>query len=75
MASKIGLWLLIKIAEALTGKYMTAAAGEARRTKVIDYLIVRAEKAKASSTSADNDVLAYWAGIMKSERLKEALKS
>jgi len=74
MIAKIGLWMLVKIAEGLTGKFMTCTAGENKRTKLVDYLIGRAEKAKLTKTSADNDVLRFWAGFLKSERLKEALK-
>jgi len=73
MLSKIALWLLIKMAEGVTSKYLTLVKGESQRTRIIDYLIVRAAKAKDSETSADDNVLLYWAGIMKSDRLKEAL--
>ena len=73
MISKIGLWLLIKIAEGVASKYLTSFAGDATRTEVVDYLIDRAEKAKLTATSADNDALRFWAGFLKSDRLKEAL--
>ncbi len=71
MVSKIGIWLLVKIAEGVAAKCSTS--GEARRTKIIDFLITRAQKAKGTKTSADDDILKYWAGILKSDRLKAAL--
>ena len=73
MISKIGIWLLIKIAEGLASKYMTSKNGEAKRVKLIDFLIKRAAKAKITPTSADNDILAFWVGVLKSDRLKAAL--
>ena len=73
MISKIGIWILVKLAEGVASKYMTSRAGDAKRTKVVDYLIVRAEKAELTVTSADNDALRFWAGFLKSDRLKEAL--
>ena len=72
MASKIGVWLLVKIGEALARK--AKESGGPLRTRLIDYLIVRAEKAKLNKTSADDDILGMWADFMKSERLKEALR-
>ena len=65
---------MIKSAEGLTGKYLTLIKGEAFRTKVVDYLIVRAAKAKKSKTTADDALLRYWSGFLKSDRLKEALQ-
>ena len=75
MFSKAGLWILIKVAEGIAKKYLTLSKGEERRTKVVDYLITRASKAKVSKTSADDDILRYWSGFLKSERLKQALKT
>ena len=75
MISKIGIWLLIKIAEGLASKFMTPANGEAKRTKIVDFLIVRAAKAKRTKTSADDDILSFWAGVLKSDRLKDAVGS
>ena len=74
MVSKIGMWLLIKLAEGITGKLCTLNTGSEKRTKLINYLIARAAKAKTTKTSVDNDVLKFWAGLLKSDRLTEALE-
>ena len=54
---------------------MSPENGEAQRTKIVDFLIVRAGKAKATKTSVDNDLLSFWVGVLKSNRLKEALEN
>lgn len=74
MVAKIALWIVVKLAEAIASKYLTYERGQLRRTWLVDYLIKRAEKAKTNATTADNDLLLYWAGILKSERLKDALQ-
>ena len=67
------MWLLIKLCEGITGKLCTSKTGDERRTKLINFLITRAAKAKMTKTSVDNDVLKFWAGLLKSDRLTEAL--
>ena len=71
MIAKIGIWILVKAGEAIAKK--VGGSGAVVRTKVIDYLIVRAGKAKQTRTSADDDVLRFWAAFMKSDRLQAAL--
>jgi len=74
MFEKIGLWLLVAVAEKLAHKYLTIERGADRRTQLVDYLIGRAQKAQKSKTEVDNGALSYFAGLLKSERLGEALK-
>jgi hypothetical protein len=73
MVAKTTLWLVVKLIEALASRYMTAERGEARRTQLIDYLCKRADKAKETKTEVDEQVLMYWAGFLKSQRLKDRL--
>ena len=73
MVAKTALWLIVKLIEALASKYMTAERGEARRTQLIDYLCNRVDKAKKTKTAVDDQVLTYWAGFLKSDRLKDRI--
>lgn len=73
MVEKIGLWILVKVAEGLASSFLTPERGEARRTVLVDYLCKRADKAKETKTEADDQFLSYWAGFLKSDRLKDRL--
>ena len=74
MIAKIGLWLLIKAAEWIASGFLTEVKGEARRKQLVEFLIRRAEKAKRTKTTADDQLLRYWAGLLKSDRLKKTLE-
>ena len=74
MLGRFGLWLALKSMESLAKGALTWENGEKIRTKVIDKAIERAVKAKTTKTKVDNQALMFYAGIMKSDRLKAALE-
>ena len=74
MIEKLGIWLLVTVAEKLAAKFLSHERGQDRRTKLVDYLITRAIKANKNKTTADNDALMYFSGFLKSERLLKALE-
>ena len=64
----------MRSAESLAKGALTWENGEKVRSKLVDASIKRAEKAKQTKTKVDDQALLFYAGFMKSNRLKDALE-
>jgi len=67
---KLGFWIASKGLNDLSKDALTVDSAEAMRTKIIDFVIVRYEKAVASKrVTADERFWWWWSRVLKSTRL------
>ena len=67
---KIGFWIASKGLNDLSQDQLTVSSAAAFRTKIIDFIIARYQKAQTTkSVTADDRFWWWWAQVMKSNRL------
>ena len=67
---KIGFWIAAKGLNDLSEGQLTVASAEALRTKIIDFIIARYQKAQTTKNiTADERFWWFWSRVLKSNRL------
>ena len=67
---KIGFWIAAKGLNDLSEDALTVESAEAMRTRIVDFVIARYQKAqKTKNVTADERFWWFWARVLKSNRL------